>query len=473
MARALGIARARQLEEGMRALGIGDTPHAPGELMESRLSFLLRTFMDEEFADKLTPLITHDPELRQWAEGKLAEALPSSEVCTTVILTSDLVAHLLWRLPLADAAKAASVCKVWAAVIAQRTAPLVRPDLEYPALLDQGTYELWEPVKLAVLPCGELMAVVGRFIPRPRRKWFAGITKVQLVDRQMQVTKMIYEQKESFMPDINIAGDCRISLAASADAVYVAWDSRLRRFDLDTLGCVTLDLHFPRVAHFPRDEIPEPSGVDLAVAPNGPLFVLARGRGRRFVSGDRFVAMDPRSLELRFAIPCEHSMSGLTVVDNEIYAGDCVDFSIRVFSATGDPLRTIPVPSGWTQPTVALCWAENTLYIVEYCVKDMGYLPTSDDPPPRGFTPAGHPYPTKLGPQAAAAGCGVIAITPEGVVIDELRLRPSGRAAEVDEYKHPWPSCAFFNGRLLVAAERIEATKEKKIVALKGVGMRP
>ena len=67
-----------------------------------------------------------------------------------------------------------------------------------------------------------------------------------------------------------------------------------------------------------------------------------------------------------------------------------MDFSIRVFSATGDPLRTIQVPSGWTQPTAAL-----------------------------------------------------------------------------------WPSCAFFNGRLLVAAERIEATKEKKIVALKGVGMRP
>ena len=117
-------------------------------------------------------------------------------------------------------------------------------------------------------------------------------------------------------------------------------------------------------------------------------------------------------------------MSGLTVVGNEIYAGDCVDFSIHVFSATGDPLRTIPVPSGWTQPTAALCWAENTLYIVEYCVKDMGYLPTSDDPPPRGFTPAGHPYPTKLGPQAAAAGCGVIALTPEGVVKTSFACGP-------------------------------------------------
>ena len=44
---------------------------------------------------------------------------------------------------------------------------------------------------------------------------------------------------------------------------------------------------------------------------------------------------------------------------------------------------------------------------------------------------------------------------------------------KVDKDKHPWPSCAFFNGRLLVAAERIEATKEKKFVALKGVGTRP
>ena len=255
-------------------------------------------------------LAAHKP-LPQWAvEG--------------VLLSSDLVPHLLAPLQLADCA-AAAVCSQWAngwKATSEGRRRLTRVAFEFPDDL-LGTRFL----NMGMVPGGDEQQLVVK----------SGST-VRTLDRNM-TSCTSFE-----LPDA--MGD----LAASEQFLYTCGsDNKVR--------CLTHDGTV--VASYGDQNRPIYAPV---LAPGGLLFVVL---GNDDDSGkDEIIALDAQTLQhrYRFGLSLLRYACGLVVIGEELFVCDRDNDRIQVFSLAGEHRRSIT--GEWERP-IALCFVKDRLYLVE------------------------------------------------------------------------------------------------------------
>ena len=255
-------------------------------------------------------LAAHKP-LAQWAvEG--------------VLLSSDLVPHLLAPLQLADGA-AAAVCSRWAdgwKATSEGRRRLTRMAFDFPQDL-LGIQSL----SMAVTPGGDELVVRSR-------------STVRIFARDMSI-------RTSFeLPDDQIYG----YIAASEQFVYATGFS----------GAITSLTHDGTEVASYKD--PEKYIVSPIFAPGGLLFgVLSDGSD---LEQDEIIAFDAQTLQPRhrFGLSLLNEACGLAVVGEELFVCDNENDRLQVFSLAGEHRRSIT--GEWKGP-VALCLVKDRLYLVE------------------------------------------------------------------------------------------------------------
>ena len=262
-------------------------------------------------------------EVRNRADAIIAAHKPLAQWAVEgVLLSSDLVPHLLAPLQLADCA-AAAVCSRWAngwKATSEGRRRLTRVAFDFPRdLLSSHCLEM------AVIPGDELVV----------RSDFT----VRTFARDMS-------SGGSFeMP--NGPGD----IAASEQFFYTTGpDHEVCRHTHD--GTV--------VASYGNQDTPQVYAPVLA--PGGLLFGVL---GDDDDSGkDEIIALDAQTLQYRyrFGLSLLSGACGLVVIGEELFVCDCDNDRIQVFSLAGEHLRSIT--GEWERP-VALCFMKDRLYLVE------------------------------------------------------------------------------------------------------------
>ena len=254
-------------------------------------------------------LAAHKP-LAQWAvEG--------------VLLSSDLVPHLLAPLQLEDGA-AAAVCSRWAEgwkATSEGRRRLRRVALDFPPDLLGAEW-----LRMAVVPGDDEQLLVR-----------SGTT-VRILGRGMGTVS-------SF--ELSSIYGC---IAASEEFVYAT------EVDFD-MRCFTHD--GTEVAMY---EDPDKSITDPVLAPGGLLFcVLYDVDDRR---QDEIIALDAQTLQPRhrFGLLLLKYTCGMVVVGEELFVCDTGNDRLQVFSLAGEHRRSIT--GEWKRP-LTLCFVKDRLYLVE------------------------------------------------------------------------------------------------------------
>ena len=265
-------------------------------------------------------LAAHKP-LAQWAvEG--------------VLLSSDLVPHLLAPLQLADGA-AAAVCSRWAdgwKATSEGRRHLTRV-FDFPQDLLGASKPAHARLSMAVTGGDEQQLVVS-----------AGST-VRILSRSM-----------STMDAFECDGENNGSIAADEQFVYmnVFGEKRLRR--LTHAG--SEDAEF-------RDQ--DKFIICPTLAPGGLLFcVLIEQEDEE---QDQIIALDAQTLQprYRFGLSLLNDVRGMVVVGEELFVCDTGNGRIQVFSLDGEHRRSIT--GEWKRP-IALCFVKDRLYLVEEADED-------------------------------------------------------------------------------------------------------
>ena len=289
------------------AARLADLSHA--QLVEIAAAGCEASTQVKNRADAL--LAAHKP-LAQWAvEG--------------VLLSSDLVPHLLAPLQLEDGA-AAAVCSRWAegwTATSEGRRRLRKVALEFPQeLLGERS------LHMAVVPGGDAQLVVR-----------CGTT-VHILDRNMSSVGTSFELW-SFHGD----------LAASEPFLYMNEENKQVR-------CLTHD--GAEVAYYeePGKRICYPT-----LAPGGLLFCVLYEEGDDS-SQDEIVALDAQTLQPRhrFGQTMLDDAAGIAVVGEELFVCDCGNDRLQVFSLAGEHRRSIT--GEWNRPA-GLCFVKDRLYLVE------------------------------------------------------------------------------------------------------------
>ena len=261
-------------------------------------------------------LAAHKP-LAQWAvEG--------------VLLSSDLVPHLLAPLQLQDGA-AAAVCSRWAdgwKATSEGRRRLTRVAFDFPQDLLGASKPAHARLSMAVTGGDEQQLVVS-----------AGST-VRILSRSM-----------STMDAFECDGEDNGSIAADEQFVYmnVFGEKRLRR--LTHAG--SEDAEF-------RDQ--DMFIICPTLAPGGLLFcVLIEQEDEE---QDQIIALDAQTLQprYRFGLSLLNDVRGMVVVGEELFVCDTGNGRIQVFSLDGEHRRSIT--GEWKRP-IALCFVNDRLYLVE------------------------------------------------------------------------------------------------------------
>ena len=253
-------------------------------------------------------LAAHKP-LAQWAvEG--------------VLLSSDLVPHLLAPLQLADCA-AAGVCSQWAngwKATSEGRRRLTRVAFDFPPDL-LGKYWL----SLAVIPGEDKLVVRSNSVVRILTRDMSSGASFKLPDSQGEI-------------------------AASEQFLYTCGsDNKVR--------CLTHDGTV--VASYGDHDTPIYAPV---LAPGGLLFVVVSYNDD---SGkDEIIALDAQTLQYRyrFGLSLLRYACGLVVIGEELFVCDRDNDRIQVFSLAGEHRRSIT--GEWERP-IALCFVKDRLYLVE------------------------------------------------------------------------------------------------------------
>ena len=257
-------------------------------------------------------LAAHKP-LAQWAvEG--------------VLLSSDLVPHLLAPLQLEDGA-AAAVCSRWAEgwkATSEGRRRLRKVALDFPQeLLDTPL------MRMAVTPDGDELVVRS------------GST-VRIIGRDMSSSGTIIELT-------NHHGE----IAASEEFIYASM--------YDEIGCFT---HAgTEVTSYQLNDLPN-KGIDcFTLAPGGLLFFNLFDQ----VGGpehDVIVALDAQTLQPRhrFGLSLLSCACGMVVAGEELFVCDQNNDRLQVFSLAGEHRRSIT--GQWKQPN-QLCFVKDRLYLIE------------------------------------------------------------------------------------------------------------
>ena len=258
------------------------------------------------FADAI--FAAHKP-LAQWAvEG--------------VLLSSDLVPHLLAPLQLEDGA-AAAVCSRWAEgwkATSEGRRRLRKVAFDFPQeLLDTGSFSM------AVIPGGDEQLVVR------------SDDTLRILDGDMICSTSL---------DLSVYAD--YGMAASEEFVYAGGGNRVR--------CLTHD--GTEVANW---QDPEYKVIGYPVlAPGGLLFCVLMAYEE---DADEIVALDAQTLQLRyrFGLSLLNDTYEIAVVGEELFVCDYGNDRLQVFSLAGEHRRSIT--GEWKWPT-ALCVVKDRLYLV-------------------------------------------------------------------------------------------------------------
>jgi len=258
-------------------------------------------------------LAAHKP-LAQWAvEG--------------VLLSSDLVPHLLAPLQLEDGA-AAAVCSRWAEgwkATSEGRRRLRKVALDFPQeLLDTPC------LRMAVTPGGDELVVR------------TGSTAC-ILGRDMSSSGTTFE-----------LATYHGEIAASEEFIYASM--------YDQIGCFTHD--GTEVTNYQIEDLQVDGGMDcLTLAPGGLLFCnLFDTVG--LPEDDEIVALDAQTLQPRhrFGLSLLKYTCGMAVVGEELFVCEFGNDRLQVFSLAGEHRRSIT--GEWKRPT-ELCFVKERLYLIE------------------------------------------------------------------------------------------------------------
>ena len=298
---------------------------APSSRMALRLAqlphdALVQLFTHDALAEFAAQHCTNSPAAAAQAEAVLAAHQPVPQWAVEgVLLSSDLVPHVLAPLEQEDGA-AAAACSAWAAAwraTAEGRRKLKQVPFHFPQeLLDDGDF-----LDLAVIPGEQERLVVSMF------------QHARVLDRSMA---MIDELQAN---DVN---------AADEQSLFTA-GRRLRRLSHDGTELATY----------------EEEEKDLALpvlAPGGLLFCVAFDDDDN--EQDEIVALDAQTLQLRyrFGRSLLNYACQMAVVGDELFVCDCNNDRLQVFSLAGEHRRSIT--GEWKKPE-KLCFAKDRLYLVE------------------------------------------------------------------------------------------------------------
>ena len=265
-----------------------------------------------EVKDRADALLAVHKPLAQWAvEG--------------VLLSSDLVPHLLAPLQLEDGA-AAAVCSRWAEgwkATSEGRRRLRKVALDFPPeLLSKGS------LNMAVIPGDDELLVVK-----------SGST-ARILGRDMSGGGASFELPSS-------SG----YIAASEEFIYVTrFFERITSFTHD--GTEVVSYEDPdRLIAFP------------VLGPGGLLFCVLYDDADG-IEHDEIVALDAQTLQLRyrFGRSLLNYACQMAVVGDELFVCDCNNDRLQVFSLAGEHRRSIT--GEWKKPE-KLCFAKDRLYLVE------------------------------------------------------------------------------------------------------------
>ena len=290
-----------------------------------RLSARLGQLPHDVLAELAALLCSDSPALQAAAEECMAAHTPlPHELVERVLLSPDLVPHLLGPLEAEDGA-AAAVCTQWLAGWKATNEPRRRlklVPLDFPEEL--LTYNMASEMSMAGTPDGRLVVREGY--------------KVHILDRSMRVLQTVPGENSGF-------------IAASDDSIFYASFGRpvARRSSHDgTVGAVYqlegYSFHSP------------------VLAPGGLLFCVIYEQGE---DRDEIIALDAQTLQLRhrFGLGLLNDARHLVVGGDELYACDTGNQRLQVFSLTGEHRRSIT--GEWRSPD-SLCFAKDRLYLVEF-----------------------------------------------------------------------------------------------------------
>ena len=279
------------------------------------------------------------PEDASRAEATLAAHKPLAErLVEGVLLSSDLVPHILAPLQLEDGA-AAAVCSLWVEgwrATSEGRRRLTRVAFNLPPEL------LIKLNDMAVIPGHNEQLVVS-----------AGHT-MHVLDRSMRTVT-------------SFTGDEHVMKGITADerSIYATRDS------VDSVVRLTHDGSEVYTYEDPVDY----AGHCPVLAPGGLLFCV-RYDEEEDEQQDEIIALDAKSLQLRyrFGKSLLKGASGLAVVGEELFVCDTKNDRLQVFSLAGEHRRSIT--GEWKRP-VGLCAVKDRLYLVESCFVD-AYGPYED-----------------------------------------------------------------------------------------------
>ena len=240
-----------------------------------------------------------------------------------VLLSSDLVPHLLAPLQLEDGA-AAAVCSRWAEgwkATSEGRRRLRKVALDFPReLLDR-------PLDMAVIP-GDDEQLVVKCGP-----------VVHILDRDMSLGRCF---------ELQSSAGC---ITASEEFIYAIHGA---------FGNITsFTLHGTEAMSY---EDPDKHIAFPVLAPGGLLFcnLFNDGDGTQ----DEIVALDAQTLQPRhrFGLSLLNDARGMAVVGEELFVCDTGNDRLQVFSLAGEHRRSIT--GEWKRPK-ALCFVKDRLYLIE------------------------------------------------------------------------------------------------------------
>jgi hypothetical protein len=286
-----------------------------------RLSARLGQLPHDVLAELAAQLCSDSPALQAAAEECMAAHTPlPHELVERVLLSPDLVPHLLGPLEAEDGA-AAAVCSQWLVGWKATNEPRRRlkpVPLDFPEEIDT------DGMTMARTPDGRLVVAAG--------------LKVHILDRSMRVLQTVPGEYGGLIAasDDSIFSTCprASSLHSSTYRGTTAAEYRLEDY---TFSCPVL-------------------------APGGLLFCVIYEQGED--DGDEIIALDAQTLQLRhrFGRGLLNNVEHLAVVADELYVCDAGNHRLQVFSLIGEHRRSIT--GEWRSP-LWLCFAKDRLYLIE------------------------------------------------------------------------------------------------------------
>ena len=313
------------------------TRPSPSTMPSNRLAARLGQLPHNVLADLAARLCAESPALQAAAEECMAAHNPlPHEMVERVLLSPDLVPHILGPLEAEDGA-AAAVCSQWLAGWKATNEPrrrLKQVPLNLPEVLATG-----EELQMAGTPDGRLLVRT--------------CTEVHILDRSMRVLQTVASLAYGGSIESQSASS-HDSIDADDDSVfYVSYHPQaLHRSSHDGIAAAEYQLE-GHCFHCP------------VLAPGGLLFcVMYEQDDHNGDHRDEIIALDAQTLQLRHRFGQEllNDARQLVVAGDEVYACDACMHRLQVFSLTGEHRRSIT--GEWRSPD-QLCVVKDRLYLVE------------------------------------------------------------------------------------------------------------